>query len=238
MAAGAGAANGTSSGDTTHEFAQAQYKARYALLTAGVDLEQGVTSLEAEVQGAVSVLDRRVFASNTIYDSFAVVDTGKIGPVHVQQENRDVGTTGSSGRLLVPDLRSYDLNHISVVPTDIAIDLTLDRAKREIRPRDRSGVVVRFEVKTSHAATLKLMDEAGELIPVGSTARLRGTGQVVPVGYDGVAYVEDLEARNKMEVTRPDGSRCVAEFAYVAVPGDIPSIGPLRCAEEKMSGRP
>jgi outer membrane usher protein len=36
--------------------------------------------------------------------------------VHVLQENRDVGSTNSSGRLLVPDMRSFDLNHVAIEP--------------------------------------------------------------------------------------------------------------------------
>jgi len=222
-----------SAGDSTHVFAQGQYKSPVGLFTAGVDSDSGVTTVRLETQGAFSFVDGELFPSNSIYDSFAVVDTGPMAHVHVLQENRDVGSTNSSGRLLVPDMRAFDLNQISIAPTDIPPDVTIDVASRQVRPQDRSGVVLKFPIKFSHGALLRLVDEAGVAVPLGSTATLRATGVVVPVGYDGDAYVEDLSPHNQLAVEFPDGRRCVAAFDYAPVTGEIPSIGPLRCLERK-----
>jgi outer membrane usher protein len=222
-----------SAGDTTHVFAQGQYKSHVGLFTAGVDSEGGTTTLRLETQGALSWVDRGLFPSNTIYDSFAIVDTTPMAHVHVLQENRDVGHTDSTGRLLVPDMRSFDLNHIAIVATDIPPDSAVHDNTREVRPQDRSGVVVRFAVKITHGALLRLVDEAGALVPLGSTATLRATGVTVPVGYDGDAYVEDLSPHNEVTVERMDGRRCTVAFDYRPVPGDIPLIGPLRCKEPR-----
>ncbi len=102
-----------------------------------------------------------------------------------------------------------------------------------MRPQDRSGVVVRFPVKTSHGALLRMVDEAGVPMPVGSTATLRTSGVTVPVGYDGEAYVQDLSLHNDVAVERLDGLRCNVVFNYKPVPGEIPTIGPLTCQERK-----
>ena len=222
-----------SAGDSTHVFAQGQYKSPVGLFTAGIDSDSGVTTLRLETQGAFSFVDGELFPSNTIYDGFAVVDTGPMAHVHVLQENRDVGSTNSSGRLLVPDMRAFDLNQISIAPTDIPPDVTIDVAARQVRPQDRSGVVLRFPIKFSHGALLRLVDESGVAAPLGSTATLRATGVVVPVGYDGDAYVEDLSPHNQLAVEFPDGRRCAVAFDYAPVTGEIPSIGPLRCMEKK-----
>jgi outer membrane usher protein len=222
-----------SAGNSNHEFGQVQYKSPVGLFTAGVDSSAGQTTLRMESQGALSLVDRGLFPSNTIFDSFAIVDTSPMPHVHVLQENRDIGITGSSGRLLVPDMRSFDLNHITIEPTDIPADATIINALREIRPQDRSGVIVRFPIKISHGALLQLVDEAGVPILIGSTATLRSNGATVPVGYDGDAYVQDLNPRNELTVDRADGRRCVVAFDYHAVAGDIPTIGPLRCMERK-----
>jgi outer membrane usher protein len=222
-----------SAGSSTHEFAQVQYKSPVGLFTAGVDQSAGTTSLRMESQGAVSFADRDVFPSNTIYDSFAIVDTSPIPHVHVLQENRNVGITGSTGRLLVPDMRAFDLNHIAISATDIPSDVTIDDATVEMRPQDRSGVVVRFPVKISHAALLRLVDEAGVPMSLGSAATLRATGVTVPVGYDGDAYVEDLSPHNELSVEGASGRRCTVAFDYKPLAGDIPAIGPLRCLVKK-----
>ena len=222
-----------STGSATHEFGQVEYKSPVGLLTAGVDRGSGATTLRLESQGAVSLVDRALFPSNTIYDSFAIVDTSPIPHVHVLEENRNVGSTNSSGRLLVPDMRAFDLNHIAIVPTDIPADVTIDVATRVMRPQDRSGVVIRFPVKISHAALLRLVDETGAPVPLGSAATLRATGVTVPVGYEGDAYVEDLATHNELAVELLDGRRCTVAFDYKPVAGDIPSIGPLRCLEKR-----
>jgi outer membrane usher protein len=219
--------------NSNHEFGQVQYKSPIGLFVAGIDSSDGQTTFRLESQGAVSLVDRGFFPSNTIYDSFAVVDTSPIAHVHVLQENRDMGNTGSSCRLLVPDMRSFDLNHIAIEATDIPPDATINEASRRVRPQDRSGVVVRFPIRFSNGALLKLVDEGGVPLPLGSTATLRSTGTVFPVGYDGDAYVEGLTAHNELAVERADGRRCTAAFDFKPVPGNIPSIGPLRCLEPK-----
>ncbi|MGA3081142.1 MAG: fimbria/pilus outer membrane usher protein [Terracidiphilus sp.] len=222
-----------SAGDSFHEFGQVQYKSPVGLFTAGIDQSGGQTTFRLESQGALSFIDRSIFPSNWVYDSFAIVDTNPIPRVHVLQENRDVGSTNSSGRLLVPDMRSFDLNHVGIDPTDIPPDATINVATRAFRPRDLSGVVIKFPIKFSHAALLQLVDEAGVSMPMGSTATLRATGAVAPVGFDGDVYVEDLGPHNELTVEWPNGHRCAVAFDYKPMPGEIPSIGPLRCQEKK-----
>jgi outer membrane usher protein len=223
-----------SAGNANHAFGEVHHKSRVGLFTAGVDTNAGQTTLRLEGQGAFSLADRGLFLSNTIYDSFAIVDTGPMAHVHVLQENREVGRTNSSGRLLVPDMRSFDLNHITIAPTDIPPDATVNDASREIRPQDRSGVVVRFPVKVSRGALLRLVDEEGVPLSVGSTAILRASSVSVPIGYEGEAYVENLDSQNELSVERTDRRRCSVAFSYQPVPDEIPTIGPLTCREEKQ----
>ena len=213
-----------------HEFAELQYKSPWGLVLGGVDRQAGQTTFQAEARGALSYAGGGLFASNKIDDSFAVVDTGVKG-VHVQQENREAGVTDSSGQVLVPDLRAFEINHLSIDPTDVPVDAAVPYTTREVRPQDRSGVVVRFPIKTSHGALVRLADEAGRPIPVGSIATLQSPRATAPVGYDGEVYLVDLQAHNEVVVERRNGQRCRARFDFTARPGDIPTIGPLPCRE-------
>ncbi len=222
-----------SEGNGSHEFAEAQYKSPVGLLSAGIDESSGETTLRLESQGAVSLVDRGFFPSNWVYDSFAIVDTSPLEHVRVYQENRDVGTTDKAGRLLVPDMRSFEVNHLGIEPVDVPADATLNNDKKVVRPQDRSGVVVRFPIQFSHAALLQLVDAAGVPLPLGSVATLRVTGAIFPVGYDGDAYVEGLSAHNDLAVELPNGKHCFVAFDYKPLAGDIPSIGPLRCQEKE-----
>jgi outer membrane usher protein len=75
------------------------------------------------------------------------------------------------------------------------------------------------------------VDEDGRPIPVGSVASLRSTGAVVPVGYDGEAYVEDVAENDEVNIEEPDGKRCTAGFTHHSKPGEITDIGPIRCRD-------
>ncbi|WIM09050.1 fimbria/pilus outer membrane usher protein [Enhydrobacter sp.] len=222
---------GGSDVNADHEFAELQYKSPWGLALGGVDRLAGQTTFQAEARGAVSWAGGGLFASNRIDDSFAVVDTDGVPGVHVQQENRDAGVTNAAGQVLVPDLRAFELNHLSIDPTDVPVDATVPYTTREVRPQDRSGVVVRFPIKTSHGALVRLKDEAGRPIPLGSIATLQSSRATAPVGYDGEVYLVDLQPRNELVVERRNGQRCRATFAFSPKPGDIPTIGPIPCRE-------
>lgn len=212
-----------------HEFGQLQYKSPWALFTAGVDHLGGDTTVRLEAQGAFSFVDDRLFASNIVNQSFAVVDTSGIAGVHVLYENRPDGVTDASGRLLVPDLRSWDVNRLSIDAADLPVDVQIASTDRLVRPPDRSGVVVKFPIRKTQSALLVLVDETGHPIPVGSTATLQATGVAAPVGYDGQAFVEELGRQNQLVVQLPNDGRCMVSFSYTPTPGEIPKIGPLTC---------
>jgi outer membrane usher protein len=219
-------------GHPSHEFTQLQYKSPWGLVSGGVDQTGRQMTGSAEVQGALSFADGGLFASNTINDSFGVVDTNGLKNVRIMDENRLIGRTDFAGKLLLPDLRSFEVNHISINPNDVPMDANLPFTNRDVRPQDRSGVVVKFPIHTSHGALLRLVDAAGRPLPVGSAAELQATGTSVPVGYDGEAYIEGLSPHNQLTVQLLSGERCVARFAYRPVSGTIPTIGPIPCGQD------
>lgn len=218
-------------GGLDHQFAQAQYESQWGLVTAGVDREAGQVSYRGEVQGAFSVADGALFASNIVTDSFAIVDTDGVAGVHVLSENRVMGKTDIDGQLLVPNLRSFDINHLAIDPLDVPADASLAATTKGVRPQDRAGVVVEFPIHVSHGALITIVTKDGKPVPVGSSAELAATKSVVEVGYDGQAFVEDLSNENTLRVQLPDGRRCTVSFAYQPQPGNIPKIGPITCED-------
>jgi outer membrane usher protein len=215
-----------------HVFAEGKYKSPWGLASAGLDWQEGMTTLRAGAHGALGAIKGGgVFAGNTIDDSFAIVDTG-VPNLVVMGENRVVGRTDSSGRILVPDLRAFDANHISIDPNGVPITDTLESAARTVRPQERSGVVVSFPIRRSNAALLKLTDGAGLPLPLGSVVTLLRNATAVPMGYDGAVYLENLEPEgNRLEVLSPDGKRCAVLFDVPFQDGNVPTIGPFVCRE-------
>ncbi|MDD3651956.1 fimbria/pilus outer membrane usher protein [Immundisolibacter sp.] len=220
-------------GQSTHDTGELSYKSPWLFGSIGVDQMSQQTSWRAQARGALVTADGGLFASNIINDSFAVVDTEGAPDIRVRYENRDMGRTDGAGRLLVPELRSFEINQLSIEPTDVPPDASIATTQQKVRPMDRSGVVVKFPIRTVHSALLRLVDASGKPLPLGSTLTLEASGAVLPVGYDGEAYAEDLQAHNVGRGEFPDGRRCVVRFDYRPVQGDIPSLGPLTCREEK-----
>lgn len=212
-------------------FGQVDYRSGVAQFSVGVEQAAGHSTGRVGARGSVSLLGNGVFLSNTIPDSFAVVDTGVPG-IGVMVENRPVGRTDAHGRLLVPDLRSFDANHLSIDPLDAPLEARVETVAKVVRPFDRSGVVVRFPLAPSRGALVRLVDAAGRPLPLGSAATLTATGEVVPVGYEGAAYLESLGETNDLMVERPDGTRCTVRFALRPGAGPMPTIGPLPCRDE------
>lgn len=221
-----------SAGAVAHQFGLLEYKSPWGLFTVGLDHIDTTTTFRLEARGALTVINDRVFPTNTVTNSFAVVDTNGVAGVHVTHENRPAGVTDAGGQLLVPDLLPWYDNNLAIDPGDVPVDAQVPYLARTVRPPDRSGVVVRFPITKTNGALLVLVDEAGQPIALGSTATLRTTGVVVPVGYDGEAFVENLGKTNQVVVELPNGQRCVVSFSYTPIAGEIPRIGPLTCRKD------
>ncbi len=218
-------------GRLSRQMALGEYRSRAALLDGGVDRIGGQTTLRGSAQGALAFADGSLFAANTIYNSFAVVDTDRTAGVTVLQENRPLGRTDAAGQLLVTDLRSFEANRLAIDPADVPVDSQLGQTTKLVRPQDRSGVTVRFHVHSSGGAVVRLVDKAGVPVAVGGSARLVGAPQVpaAEVGYDGEAFMTGLQAYDTVVVDLPGGGRCRARFDYRPVTRSLPRIGPVRC---------
>ena len=219
-----------SAGQPTRELALGQYKSPWGLVEGGVDRTGNQTALRGDVQGALVFADGDFFATNTINDSFAVVETDHTPGIGILHENRPVGHTDSSGHFLVPDLRAFDDNRIGIDPNDVPMDTDLTTISKIVRPQDRSGVVVHFDVHRSAGAVVRLTDAAGKPLAIGGKAKLAGaTAPAVPIGYDGEVFVTGLSPHNVLNVTRGDAKACVARFDYAPTGDILPTIGPVPC---------
>ena len=219
-------------GSPSQAMAEADYRAGWARMTAGVDRLQERSYGRLGLQGAIATLGRGLHLSEPIRDSFAIVQTGQPG-ITVLQENRPVGRTGPDGQLLVPALRAYERNRLAVDPTDLPPDAVLEQEEQQVRPAAWGGVTVAFPVRRQSSARLRLVDAAGRPLPLGSTLqRLTGeaeAGPPLPVGYDGEAFVTGLATENRILLRLPDGSTCRAEFRFQPEEGGMPLIDPVPC---------
>jgi len=208
-------------GQSPNRSAAVSYRAPFGHLEAGVQQYGRTARANAQIDGAAVFAGGDVFLSNRVDDAFVVVDAGAPG-VNVLFENRPVGQTNRRGKILLPDLRAYEKNRISIDPTNLPLDSIIDSTGETVVPRYHSGTVLDFAVKADlQAAQVTLRDDQGQPIETGATGQLegqangQGTGFVV--GYDGQAYISGLSARNRVLISQPTRGRCEAEFTYQSV---------------------
>jgi outer membrane usher protein len=216
-------------GEGGEQGAGVTYRTGFARLAAGAAHSSAGMRATAEIDGALAIAGGGVFVVNRIDDAFAVVDVGAPG-VEVLHENRPAGKTGRNGRLILPNLRSYERNQIAIDPADLPVDAVVPSTKEVVVPADRSGVAVGFGVSTEiHSALVEFSDEAGAPIEAGSSGDLTDGGGSFFVGYDGQAYITGLGQRNVATITRTDGTTCSAEFGFEPEEGTQVQIPGVMC---------
>ena len=220
-------------GAVSRQVALGEYDASFAHLDVGADRTGMTTTLRGDASGSLAFAEGRLFTANSIPDSFAIVDT-TLPHVGVFAENRPVGTTDSTGKLLLPNLRAFTENHVEIDPSAIPADSDLVSAVAVVRPQDRSGVVVKFAIKSNKGAIIHLVDAAGAPLQLGSSVMLAPHGVANVVGYDGIAFVRNLDRRNILLITQPDGRKCKAAFTFKRQPGFVPDVGKVACINEPV----
>lgn len=185
------------------------------------------TTTSATFDGSLVLAGGGLFASNRITDGFAVVDVG-VPDVPVSLNNREIARTGWSGTALVPDLRSYRSNRVSINPLDLPIGATISASAMDVVPARRSGVSVDFGGRPKAAALVVLHDQTGAFLPPGTVVSLRQTGSSFVLGYDGEVWIDGLESQNRISALT-GGKTCNAEFTYAAQPGTQVYIDGITC---------
>ncbi|WP_170119149.1 fimbria/pilus outer membrane usher protein [Roseicyclus mahoneyensis] len=184
-------------------------------------------SASATFDGALVLAGGGLFASNRIQDGFAVVDLGIAG-VPVSLNNRAVARTGASGRALVPDLRSYRLNRVSIDPLALPLDASLGATAIDVVPARWSGVALDFGGQSEAGALVVLRDASGVFLAPGAEVRLAGSSTAFTLGYDGEVWITGLGAHNHI-TAQTAGRTCTAAFAYAQVADEQVYIDGVEC---------
>ena len=138
-----------------------------------------------------------VLPSRYIDNSFAVVRIPGFSDVRVYAENQPVARTNSNGDALIPRLRPYERNQISIEQSDLPLDAKIKALDMEVSPYYRSGVVLNFPVTRTREAFFSLVQDNGTPLPVGAIVT-NENGEHFPVGVRGEVFLTDLNVTNKL----------------------------------------
>jgi len=205
-------------GDPPRVSALGSYYTTRNFITGTAHHQNGLSSANVGVDGAVALADGDMFLSRRISNAFTIVDTDT-PHVPVYSHNRFVGRTGKNGKILLPDLAAYQKNTIRIETDDLPLDAEALETEAQTVVARNSGSVVRFGVKrTTDSALVVFKLKDGSLAPAGSIVSIDGKDGEFVVGYDGQAYLSGLSGQNHVTLEFADGS-CRASFAYAPAKG-------------------
>jgi len=184
-------------------------------------------SASATFDGALVLAGGGLFASNRIHDGFAVVDVG-VANVPVSLNNREVALTGPNGMALVPDLRSYRLNRVSIDPLALPLGANLSATAMDVVPARWSSVTLDFGGQSEAGALVVLHDSSGAFLAPGTAVQLAGSQTAFTLGYEGEVWITGLGASNHI-TAQTAGGDCNAVFEYVQLSDEQVYIDGVEC---------
>jgi outer membrane usher protein len=187
----------------------------------------GENGIRAGASGGVALLDG-VHLSRRITDSFGVVEIPDFPNVRIYADNQLMGRTDDNGEVLLPRLRAYEKNEISMEQADLPLDAKVGSLSMDAVPYFRSGTVVRFPITRAHDALLSITLDDGTPLPAGALVRIAGQDEDFPVGHDGVVYLTGLAANNRLRATWREQS-CELTVPFPAKSEPLPDLGTYVC---------
>ncbi|WP_065261710.1 fimbria/pilus outer membrane usher protein [Pseudomonas bananamidigenes] len=198
-------------------------------LQAGVYGTSDAETRWADASGSLVWMDRQVFAANRIDDAFVLVSTDGYADVPVRYENQQVGQTDRNGHLLVPWSSAYYRGKYEIDPLNLPANVRSPNVEQRVAVRRGSGYLLEFPLSRVIAASIVLVDAQQQELPLGSGVLHEQSGTRTVVGWDGLVYLENLQAQNSLRVTLADGKSCQAQFSIDLQQEQVPLIGPLVC---------
>lgn len=190
--------------------------------------QSGSTQAQVSATGGFALLAGHVFPTREIDDSFAVVRVGDESGVRIYRENQLVGQTDSDGYALVPGLRAYQSNAISIEQADLPLDVVIDTMQAQAVPYFHSGVMLDFPIVHPNGALLAVRLENGGPLPTGALIRFEGRQDEFPSGTNGEVYVTGLADHNDLSAEWNGGS-CRFSLPYSPSKDPLPRLGPFVC---------
>lgn len=190
--------------------------------------QAGQTGYQADMSGALSIMEDWFHFSRTLTDSFGVVILPGIRDVPVYLNNQVIGKTSASGSVFIPSMLPYNRNVISVKPSDIPLNATIESAEVNVIPYYRSGTVVHFPVHSAMDGLVSLKLPSGQPVPAGAMVSLAGTASVFPVGEKGMVYLTGLLPKNHLRAVWGTAS-CTFDLKYKPRNTPVPDLGSFIC---------
>ena len=208
--------------------ASGSYQNNVGTYSAQISSQQGEVAGQLSVQGSVLTAGGRVFASRSNNDSFALIHVPGFAKVRVYNSNQLAGLTDSQGYAIVPRLLAYQPNKLRIEEQDLPLDAQVSQLEQVAVPWYRSGVKVVFPVTRHLSAEMHVIDDQGQPILAGATARIEGSAEEFVVAENGRLYLSGITEHNRV-IIQADERRCLLEFSFKPSADPLQDLGTLTC---------
>jgi outer membrane usher protein len=176
---------------------QLQYNAKYGQYGAEFLSTNRAETYSFNAAGSLTFVKDSLNFSRPVQDSFALAKIGDLKGVRVYLNNQEIGRTGRSGKVLIPDLSSYYENQISINDKDIPMEYTLSEVMKYVSPPFRSGSYIEFGATKIQAFIGTLKVRKGPKIKpleyIEFKLRVEGKELLSPTGKGGEFYLENIK---------------------------------------------
>ncbi len=214
------------------------YRSTYGDASLDVSNLHGYPSNESlRLSGGIVAIDRGLYATRPVTESFALVQVPGVGHVPVYLENQQVGRTDARGNLLVPNLLPNFGNDVRIDDKGVSIDTDIQSLQTLVAPPQQSGAVVRFEAQHLHAlrgrmlvmlAGAPVVPKYGELTLHDASGAASGDSAL---GNDGQFYLENVKPGAYDATVEYAKGTCA--FTFTAPPDGNPIVdmGVVTCTQ-------
>lgn len=185
----------------------------------------------AGVRGGFAVMPGAGSLQKETTGASAIVRMPELKGLPIYKDNRIVAVTGQNGVAVIPGVRPYEINTLSLRPEDVPLDYEVGDFNARFIPR-RGVSEVRFDVRREAVLAFTVVTEDGAPLAPGSRVELLPSGHVCPVGLEGRVYCSVAQESETVAVTLPAGR-------FIETVGAVRNTGKMQLRPEsrlKLAG--
>jgi outer membrane usher protein FimD/PapC len=224
----------------TNTFDDVRYQNDYGVYGLSYSRISGSERYAATAAGGVGYIDGSFFLSRPIEDGFAKVNLDGLDGVRVYYFGNEVGKTDNRGNLIIPVMRSYLDNRISIEDKDIPVNYSLPALAKYISLPLRGGALIKFDITKIQAVSgiIMIRENGREITPQsgGILVDLKDKTIRGLIGKGGEFYLENVPAGTHRAKVTVNGNECSFDITIPETDGVWVNLGTIRCEAPESKG--
>ncbi|EJQ7281751.1 fimbrial biogenesis outer membrane usher protein [Escherichia coli] len=173
--------------------------------------------INGHIAGSILLHSHGILLSHYTGDTMALVSVPGVAGVKITPGD---GVTDSQGYALVPYMRVYQKNTISLDPSTLPKHVDIIQNSKNVFPTQGAVVLAKFNPKIGQQVFMKL-NFHGKPVPFGSVVSVIGDNNSSIVGDDGIVYLSGLQERGIIKVRWGDNTNQHCKVSFNLSKGNI-----------------